>query len=152
MILILSVQATDEQIMDPLGSSDQVLPRQEESLSSSDKSEAVLFPSYESPFGRYPLLRSSISTHLPSDPSSSSSSPLSTFTTQPGPWTSSPPPVDLEPLRLATWLKNTDPSQQICRFEIPGGGVCRDSECEDVHLKSSSRGARAAEPRGMSAS
>ncbi|KAL4267587.1 Zinc-finger domain-containing protein [Pleurotus pulmonarius] len=144
---ISSTQATDEQIMDPLGSSDQVLPRQEESLSSSDKSEAVLFPSYESPFGRYPLLRSSISTHLPSDPSSSSSSPLSTFTTQPGPWTSSPPLVDLEPLRLATWLKNTDPSQQICRFEIPGGGVCRDSECEDVHLKSSSRGARAAEPR-----
>ncbi|KAG5652882.1 hypothetical protein H0H81_003245 [Sphagnurus paluster] len=27
-----------------------------------------------------------------------------------------------------------DPLKRICQFEVPGGGVCRDEGCEDMHL------------------
>jgi len=30
------------------------------------------------------------------------------------------------------WL--IDPSKRLCQYEIPGGGECRDRECEDIHL------------------
>jgi hypothetical protein len=45
------------------------------------------------------------------------------------------PNADLRPLKLATSIKAIDPSKRICQYEVPGGGVCRDSECEDVHLQ-----------------
>ncbi|KAI0926748.1 hypothetical protein AcV5_007455 [Taiwanofungus camphoratus] len=28
----------------------------------------------------------------------------------------------------------TDPSTRICQYEVPGGGECRDRDCQDVHL------------------
>lgn len=47
---------------------------------------------------------------------------------------SSIPIPNLKPLRLATASKLLDPLKQVCRYEVPGGGVCRDEGCEDVHL------------------
>ncbi|KAF8073739.1 hypothetical protein FPV67DRAFT_763477 [Lyophyllum atratum] len=41
---------------------------------------------------------------------------------------------DLRQLKLATTSKLLDPSKRICQYEVPGGGVCRDEGCEDVHL------------------
>ncbi|KAF5382755.1 hypothetical protein D9615_002893 [Tricholomella constricta] len=41
---------------------------------------------------------------------------------------------DLKPLKLATASKMLDPSKRVCQFEVPGGGVCRDEGCEDMHL------------------
>jgi len=41
---------------------------------------------------------------------------------------------DLRPLKLATASRLLDPSKRICQYEVPGGGVCRDEGCEDVHL------------------
>lgn len=41
---------------------------------------------------------------------------------------------DLQPLKLATVMKHLDPSKQLCQYEVPGGGVCRDEGCDDVHL------------------
>ncbi|KIY46728.1 hypothetical protein FISHEDRAFT_75338 [Fistulina hepatica ATCC 64428] len=50
----------------------------------------------------------------------------------PAPQTSTIP--DLRPLQLATASKLLDPSKRICQYEIPGGGICRDQSCEDLHL------------------
>jgi hypothetical protein len=41
---------------------------------------------------------------------------------------------DLKPLRKAACFKALDPSKQICQYELPGGGVCRDEGCQEVHL------------------
>jgi hypothetical protein len=41
---------------------------------------------------------------------------------------------DLKQLRLATISKSLDPLKRVCKYEVPGGGVCRDEGCEDVHL------------------
>jgi len=42
------------------------------------------------------------------------------------------------PLRLYPLLGRGvvgDVGRRICQYEIPGGGWCRDEECEDVHLR-----------------
>lgn len=44
---------------------------------------------------------------------------------------------DLQPLKRAASVKALDPSKRICQYELPGGGVCRDAGCEDVHLRRS---------------
>jgi hypothetical protein len=44
------------------------------------------------------------------------------------------PPPSLKALKLATAANLLDPTKRICQYEIPGGGVCRNDECEDVHL------------------
>jgi len=31
-------------------------------------------------------------------------------------------------------MKHLDPSKQLCQYEVPGGGVCRDEGCDGVHL------------------
>lgn len=42
--------------------------------------------------------------------------------------------VDLRELKLAHAMHLlTDPTRPICQYEIPGGGECRDRECQDVH-------------------
>jgi hypothetical protein len=41
---------------------------------------------------------------------------------------------DLKPLKRAASFKALDHSKQICQYELPGGGVCRDKGCRDVHL------------------
>lgn len=41
---------------------------------------------------------------------------------------------NLKPFKLATTSRLLDPSKRICQYEVPGGGVCRDEGCEDVHL------------------
>ncbi|EDR13289.1 uncharacterized protein LACBIDRAFT_308982 [Laccaria bicolor S238N-H82] len=64
----------------------------------------------------------------PSDPSGylTSSSSYTTPTYFPLP--------TLKPLKLATASKVLDPTKQVCQYEVPGGGTCRDEECEDLHL------------------
>lgn len=86
------------------------------------------FLPYQSPLTWYPLLRSH-SRHCSSDRDTTSrtaafeaNSLLST-------------PVDLEPLKATVtnqWL--SDPSRRVCQYEVPGGGECRDKDCEDIHL------------------
>lgn len=44
------------------------------------------------------------------------------------------PLLDLKPLKLLASAKLFKSSGRICQFEIPGGGVCRDSKCTDIHL------------------
>lgn len=41
----------------------------------------------------------------------------------------------LRSLKMVTLFKNLDPDRRICQFEIPGGGVCRDDECDDLHIE-----------------
>ena len=41
----------------------------------------------------------------------------------------------LRSLKMVTLFKNLDPNRRICQFEIPGGGVCRDDKCEDLHIE-----------------
>lgn len=42
--------------------------------------------------------------------------------------------LDLQSLKLATAMRSIDPSRQLCRYEVPGGGVCHDDGCNDVHI------------------
>ncbi|KAJ6559099.1 hypothetical protein DFH09DRAFT_1316862 [Mycena vulgaris] len=57
------------------------------------------------------------------------------------------PLPSLKPLKLAT-CSALDPAKRICQFEVPGGGVCRDAGCEDLHLNRVGRegGAGVVEP------
>jgi len=41
----------------------------------------------------------------------------------------------LRSLKMVTIFKSLDPDRRICQFEIPGGGVCRDDECENLHIE-----------------
>ncbi|KAF7795161.1 hypothetical protein EIP86_006310 [Pleurotus ostreatoroseus] len=44
------------------------------------------------------------------------------------------PALNLKPLQaiaIYRWLD--DPSRFLCQYEVPGGGECRDSHCEDIH-------------------
>ena len=38
-------------------------------------------------------------------------------------------------LKMVTLFRNFDPGRRICQFEIPGGGVCRDDKCGDLHIE-----------------
>lgn len=96
------------------------------------------YHAYKSPFDSFPLLRSRLRRTLPDydndalslhrqgsfsmDSSASSSSSLVLI-------------PDLQPLKRAASVKALDPCKQICQYELPGGGVCRDAGCEDVHLR-----------------
>ncbi|KAJ7505234.1 hypothetical protein B0H11DRAFT_1977627 [Mycena galericulata] len=87
---------------------------------SSQSSSLSSFPSSSS---TSILSASSSITSLPSFSSSSSSSTYSTVFPLP----------NLEPLKLAA-CSALDPAKRICQYEVPGGGVCRDAGCEDLHL------------------
>lgn len=98
----------------------------------------LLFEAYDSPFSLYPLLRSrsrvltdlaSISSGIGPSSSDCSASSVSISTSYCIP--------DLRPLKVAAAVREAkgDQIRCICQYEIPGGGTCRDSDCEDIHLK-----------------
>ena len=99
---------------------------------------------YNSIFELYPLLRGSSdpdfysSSHsmYPSTRTLSSSSvlaePSSYFLSASS--SSSLPKLNLRALKLAAIAKVIHPFKQICRYEVPGNGTCRDEGCDDVHL------------------
>ncbi|KAJ7644213.1 hypothetical protein FB45DRAFT_291247 [Roridomyces roridus] len=148
-----------------------VPPRREENLQ--EGSQYKHYVPYNSPFDSYPLMRmrsqrmlssqststdqkipyesclsptiTTCSSHpsLSSFSSSSSSSSLSSFTSLPSSLSSVLPLPDLTPLKLTA----LDPAKRICQYEVPGGGICRDAGCNDLHL---SRLEGAQEPNGMS--
>jgi hypothetical protein len=41
----------------------------------------------------------------------------------------------LRSLKMVTLFRSLDPDRRICQFEIPGGGVCRDDKCEELHIE-----------------
>ncbi|KAH7101241.1 hypothetical protein BKA62DRAFT_704006 [Auriculariales sp. MPI-PUGE-AT-0066] len=36
--------------------------------------------------------------------------------------------------QAARAITTLDPNSKICQYEVPGGGVCKDATCKDVHL------------------
>ncbi|TRM63848.1 hypothetical protein BD626DRAFT_261530 [Schizophyllum amplum] len=46
------------------------------------------------------------------------------------------PYPDLRRLKLATAARTLDPAKTVCKFEVPGGGLCRDARCGDAHISS----------------
>ncbi|KAL1672842.1 hypothetical protein EV122DRAFT_283589 [Schizophyllum commune] len=46
------------------------------------------------------------------------------------------PYPDLRRLKLATAARTIDPAKTVCKFEVPGGGLCRDPRCADAHIAS----------------
>lgn len=88
-------------------------------------------------FASYPLLRLSLQTSLAGVSSSPKESSAPSF-----------PLPDLRPLREASLIKSIDPSKFLCQYEVPGGGVCRDANCEDVHLSRLDGGLSSVEPNG----
>ena len=111
------------------------------------------YEAYHSIFELYPLLRGhsrSMSSDLdfPSHLSSNSSlhmypstrtslSSSSSVLAEPSSYflsTSSIPQLNFEALKSAAIGKVLHPFKRICRYEVPGGGTCRDEGCDDVHL------------------
>jgi hypothetical protein len=111
------------------------------------------YGAYHSIFKLYPLLRghsrstssdpdflSHVSPHsslhiYPSTRTSLSSS--SSVLAEPSSYflsSSSLPELNLEALKSAAIGKILHPFKRICRYEVPGGGTCRDEGCDDVHL------------------
>ncbi|KAJ7819384.1 hypothetical protein B0H14DRAFT_2836660 [Mycena olivaceomarginata] len=143
-------------------------------LREGSSSKYEYYAAYDSPFECYPLLRLRASSgatpksaqashsHSPttacsssslSSSSSSSISSLASFSSSPSLSTSTYnsvfPLPSLKPLLLAT-SSGLDPDKRICQYEVPGGGVCRDAGCEDLHLNRVGRegGAGVVEPSG----
>ncbi|RPD62747.1 hypothetical protein L227DRAFT_435754 [Lentinus tigrinus ALCF2SS1-6] len=103
--------------------------------------QAPVFETYRSLLDRHPLLRArSRPESSPLAPSSSSTSGSSSSTTQ-------TIDIDLKPLKQAAVMKYlSDNTRQVCQYELPGGGECRDKNCDNVHLSRLS----AVEPSGTS--
>ncbi|RPD77479.1 hypothetical protein L226DRAFT_323484 [Lentinus tigrinus ALCF2SS1-7] len=91
--------------------------------------QAPVFETYRSLLDRHPLLRArSRPESSPLAPSSSSTSGSSSSTTQ-------TIDIDLKPLKQAAVMKYlSDNTRQVCQYELPGGGECRDKNCDNVHL------------------
>jgi hypothetical protein len=129
------------------------------------------FPTYDSPFESYPLLRSRLRRMLADDPAtttapilqeqqeaglrqpttlraSSSSLPSFISSSSLSPIVSAPFIPDLKPLKKAASFNALDPSKQICQYELPGGGVCRDEGCQDIHLSRAAAVVDGVEPTG----
>lgn len=117
-------------------------PGNEQESISENPDQIPGFMSYQSPFVSYPLLRGHAST--PSDRSdfySWAPIPSNIIYTRPS-TTDTPLPVsslipDLRPLQLLTLGKHFDIEKRLCKYEVPGGGACRDDKCEDLHLSKS---------------
>ena len=41
---------------------------------------------------------------------------------------------DLGPLRMSVLSKSAGVDRFLCQYEVPGGGICRDKTCTDLHL------------------
>lgn len=115
------------------------------SSNSIPSSPDLSFRPYQSTLSYYPLLRAQMTPPLlsASDPFSSDVTHPSAQDSEafrsalvPDDYSHSPVLVlpDLQPLKLATAMKYLDPSKRLCQYEVPGGGVCRDEGCNDVHL------------------
>jgi hypothetical protein len=101
------------------------------------------FAPYSSPLSSYPLLHIHSPQHLLDSVSlkgMGSSAMKSNFSGQDWPDSNDPSVIvgiDLRSLKAAAvnrWL--SDPSKRLCQYEVPGGGECRDRDCEDIHLSS----------------
>ncbi|KAI5118806.1 hypothetical protein M0805_005148 [Coniferiporia weirii] len=103
-----------------------------------------IFTDYSSPFHSYPLLRSrsrvvadlASEVHSPSCVSFSSLSSILPSADERVNTTQKTAIPDLRPLRVAVILREvgSDLDRRICQYEVPGGGMCRDKTCADVHL------------------
>ncbi|KAI0693975.1 hypothetical protein BC835DRAFT_1351463 [Cytidiella melzeri] len=98
------------------------------------------FVAYRSPLSSYPLLRAHSPRSLADSSSSSGTDPYSAVLNPPlRERPDSDDPLVLIGINLRTmkaaavnrWL--SDPSRRLCRYEVPGGGECRDRNCEDIH-------------------
>ena len=83
------------------------------------------YATYDSPFEWYPLLRSHSRPVFVDDAKTECISPRASGHIQ---------MLSLKRLKVATVANKLDPSKRICQYEVPGGGICRDEDCEDVHL------------------
>jgi hypothetical protein len=107
---------------------------------------------YQSPLESYPLLRWNSQIAVDAAISSSgfagsSPSHLTTPTNQDqsstesssGSMSSSTPDwLDMKVLKTFIACKGFDTDRRICQYEVPGGGECRDAQCEDVHISRAS--------------
>ncbi|KAI0084814.1 hypothetical protein BDY19DRAFT_969328 [Irpex rosettiformis] len=97
------------------------------------------FVAYSSPLSSYPLLHASLPQHLIGT-ISTTTDPYAMF-----PNSSTPERPDskdphvlagvnlkaIKAIAMHRWL--SDPFRRLCQYEVPGGGECRDRNCEDIH-------------------
>ncbi|KAF9450571.1 hypothetical protein P691DRAFT_458231 [Macrolepiota fuliginosa MF-IS2] len=121
---------------------DEYLFEPEPSFDSAPNSPDLSFQPYQSTLSSYPLLRAQVtpprllaSDALPSDFFTEDNNGFRSTLVSDA-YSHLPTLVlpDLQPLKLATVMKYLDPSKRLCQYEVPGGGVCRDEGCDDVHL------------------
>lgn len=120
----------------------QIESNAENKIDAQGTQQTPVFASYRSLLDNHPLLRdhSRLESASKSAPDSSRSGSSSTIPR---------PDVDLGPLKQNAVLKYlSSGSGRICQYEVPGGGECRDQECENVHLSRLS----GVEPSGTSVS
>ncbi|KAI0771193.1 hypothetical protein BD413DRAFT_64812 [Trametes elegans] len=94
--------------------------------------QASAFPSYHSLLDYHPLLREHSRQDSASVPDKSTSDASQNGASAS---TSLHSSIDLDELKQRAVMKYlSSGSGRICQYEVPGGGECRDSNCEDVHL------------------
>ncbi|KXN88061.1 hypothetical protein AN958_07520 [Leucoagaricus sp. SymC.cos] len=108
-------------------------------LESPPESPNQEFQPYQSTLSSYPLLAVHLTPPRPTfSESPSSDVPNNAFSSPLSPndrsHSSSLVIPDLQLLRVATVMSSLDTSGQLCQYEIPGGGVCRDGGCNNVHI------------------
>ncbi|PFH54118.1 hypothetical protein AMATHDRAFT_53961 [Amanita thiersii Skay4041] len=149
------VSAEQVDVDSDMSSSAQVTlaPRKQEGSQNQEDVDERDYQHYVSPLSAYPLLRSFVknsntepeaqhhmdtntlpflSDSLPSRETLSSSS--SSFFDSTQSLSANTYIPDLKLLKLASTSKRLDPSKRICQYEVPGGGICWDDKCQEVHL------------------
>lgn len=88
----------------------------------------IRFQPFTSLLDSYPLLRAHSQANLPEHTAHELCPPAA----HPLPSSSH---INLTPLKLLT-IRKCFPgnASMICQYEVPGGGECRDRDCQDVHL------------------
>ncbi|TFK28067.1 hypothetical protein FA15DRAFT_665850 [Coprinopsis marcescibilis] len=113
-----------------------ITPEQQDSATDNPETN---FQSYSSMFASYPSLRLTLASLSQADANHTAapfgsgdvhrSCSFEEFTSSSEQSLTS----ELNSLRETILTKSLDPNKKICQFEIPGDGVCRDANCDDVH-------------------
>ncbi|KAI0826767.1 hypothetical protein BC628DRAFT_215349 [Trametes gibbosa] len=98
-------------------------------INPSEPAQPLAFASYHSLLDHHPLLRErSLQDSSSQLPAETSRHGISSTASQPF-------TLNLELLKQSSMQKYlSSGSGRICQYEVPGGGECRDQNCEDIHL------------------
>ncbi|PCH39993.1 hypothetical protein WOLCODRAFT_162011 [Wolfiporia cocos MD-104 SS10] len=112
-----------------------VLCEVQPNLEAEQQNQTLYYSPYSSPLTRFFSLRAHLLQYLPQldSPQWAAQHHTSSQGSTSNPRSASTAYIQALKMAHASYLL-TDPNRRICQYEVPGGGECRDQQCEDIHL------------------